>query len=300
MDKITAMRVFSQVANNGSFSKTAEQLEMSRAMVTRCISVLEDWLNTRLFQRTTRKVTLTAAGEQFLLRCQQILTLTDEVEAESATLNSELRGQLRLTCSASFGYARMAGAIADFLALHPKLKIDMNVGDTIVNLIEARVDLAIRISNNPDPMLIARRLGSCASVLVASPAYLAQFGQPLSPEALVKHQCLSHSIAGRQLWQFQRDGETIKVEIDACFTANDATVLLCAALAGGGMTLQPSYLVQDYLAAGQLVALLPEWSLPELEINALYSSRRHMPVALRAFLDFLVERFASKHMVKSR
>lgn len=294
MDKLTALRVFSQVAATGSFSATAEQLALSRAMVTRCIGELEDWLNTRLLQRTTRKVSLTAAGEQFLPRCLQILALTDEVLAETANLGSELRGQLRLTCSASFGYAQMASAIADFLALHPKLQIEMNVGDTLVNLLEARVDLAIRISNNPDPMLIARRLGSCASVLLASPAYLQQFGKPASPEALVQHRCLSHSVTGKQLWQFTRQHETTKVELNPHFTSNDATVLLHAALAGGGISMQPTYLAQPYLATGQLEEILPEWSLPDLAINALYPSRRHMPIALRSFLDFLVQRFSKQ------
>jgi len=291
MDKLTSMRVFSQVAASGSFSATADQMEMSRAMVTRCISELEEWLNTRLLQRTTRKVTLTDAGEQFLRRCQQILTLTDEVVEATANLNSELRGQLRLTCSASFGYAQMASAIADFLALHPKLKIDMNVSDTSINLVDARVDLAIRISNNPDPMLIARRLGNCASVLVASPTYLEQFGTPESPESLVRHRCMTHSIAGKYLWQFTRASESLKVEIKTHFATNEATVLLHAALAGGGITMQPTYLANDYIAAGKLTAILPEWSLPELAINALYPSRRHMPAALREFLDFLVKRF---------
>lgn len=292
MDKLTALRVFSQVAATGSFSATADQLDLSRAMVTRCISELEDWLNTRLLQRTTRKVSLTAAGEQFLPRCQQILALTDEVLAETANLGSELRGQLRLTCSASFGYAQMASAIADFLAMHPKLQIEMNVADSLVNLLEARVDLAIRISNNPDPMLIARRLGSCASVLLASPAYLQQFGRPATPEALLQHRCISHSVTGKQLWQFTRQQQTTKVELTAQFSSNDATVLLHAALAGGGISMQPTYLVQPYLATGQLEVILPEWSLPELAINALYPSRRHMPIALRCFLDFLVQRFS--------
>ncbi|MDO8335532.1 MAG: LysR family transcriptional regulator [Candidatus Saccharibacteria bacterium] len=291
MDKLTAMRVFTQVATSGSFSATADQLELSRAMVTRYISELEDWLNARLLQRTTRKVTLTDAGEQFLRRCQQILELTDEVVEETANHNSELRGQLRLTCGASFGYAQMASAIADFLALHPKLKIDMNVSDTSINLVDARVDLAIRISNNPDPMLIARRLASCASVLVASPAYLKQYGTPELPDSLVHHRCMTHTIAGKYLWQFTRAGETVKVEIKSHFSANEATILLHAALAGSGISLQPTYMASDYIAAGKLVAVLPEWSVPELAINALYPSRRHLPAALRAFLDFLVKRF---------
>ncbi|HEX7762177.1 MAG TPA: LysR family transcriptional regulator [Cellvibrio sp.] len=157
-----------QVARIGQ-GGTKEQVSLSRAMVTRYISELEGWLNQRLLQRTTRKVTLTEAGEHFLVRCEQILALTEETLDAAATLGSELRGSLRLTCSASFAYAQMAAAIADFQALHPKVDIDMNVSDVSINLIEARIDVAIRISNNPDPLLIARKLADCASVLVASP-----------------------------------------------------------------------------------------------------------------------------------
>lgn len=291
MDKLTSMRVFSQVAASGSFSATANQMDMSRAMVTRSISELEEWLNTRLLQRTTRKVTLTNAGEQFLQRCQHILALADEALAETANLSSELRGQLRLTCSASFGYAQMAAAVADFLALHPRLSIDMNVSDVSINLVDARVDLAIRISNNPDPMLIARNLGSCASVLVASPQYLQQFGTPESPESLVHHRCMTHSIAGKYLWQFTRAAETTKIEINSHFSTNDASILLHAAIAGSGITMQPTYLANEFIRAGKLIALLPDWQAPSLAINALYPSRRHMPAALRALLDFLVKRF---------
>ncbi len=291
MDKLIAMRVFSQIALNGSFSATAEQMALSRAMVTRYINALEDWLNTRLLQRTTRKVTLTDAGEQFLKRCHEILDLTELAVEETTALNQELKGQLRITCSGSFAYAQMATAITEFLLLHPKLKIDLSVSDTSVNLIDARMDLAIRISNNPDPMLIARRLASCASVLVASPRYLSQWGTPAQPDTLVHHRCLTHSIAGKYLWQFNRADENVKVEIQSHFSSNDATTLLQATLAGSGISLQPTYLANQYIEQGQLKTLLSDWSVPELSINALYPSRRHLPAALRALLDFLVIRF---------
>ena len=291
MDKLTAMRVFTQIAANGSFSSTADQLNLSRAMVTRCISDLEDWLNIRLLQRTTRKVTLTAAGETFLERCQQILALTDEVVEENLNSHQELRGQLRITCSASFGYAQMVSAIHDFLTLHDKLKIDLNVSDTSINLVDARIDLAIRISNNPDPLLIARRLANCASVLVASPEYLTRYGFPTSPHDLVHHRCLSHTIVSKYLWQFTRENETVKVEIHSHFSSNDTSVLLHASLVGGGISLLPTYLVNHYIETGKLVNVLPEWSVPELAINALYPSRRYLPIAVRAFLDFLVKRY---------
>jgi DNA-binding transcriptional LysR family regulator len=159
--------------------------------------------------------------------------------------------------------------------------------------LESQIDLAIRISNNPDPGLISRRLGSCKSVLLASPSYLDSTGRPQSPEALTQHQCLSHSTTGKQLWQFNRGQELVKVEIDSNLTCNDASVLLHAALAGAGLTIQPTYLVQDYINSGKLEVVLPQWQVPELAIQALYPSRKHLPLPLRAFLDFLATHFAT-------
>lgn len=295
MDRLTAMRVFVEVATSGSFSATADRLEMSRAMVTRYVGEMEQWLQARLLQRTTRSVTLTDAGEQALRRCQQMLALAEDIEEETAstaTAEGELRGQLRLTCSVSFAYAQLGAAITDFLALHPLLKIDLDASEGALNLVERRIDLAIRISSGPDPMLIARPLARCDSVLVASPAYLARHGVPLQPVDLEHHRCLSYANFGKSVWELSRDERTERVAVSSHFSANEATTLLRAALAGGGVALQPTYLANPHIARGELQALLPGWELPVMAINALYTSRRHQSPAVRALLDFLVERFA--------
>jgi DNA-binding transcriptional LysR family regulator len=292
MDRLTAMRVFTEVATSGSFSATAERLEMSRAMVTRYVGEMEQWLRARLLQRTTRSVTLTDAGEQALRRCQQMLALVEDIEEETtATSEGELRGQLRLTCSVSFAYAQLGAAIADFLALHPQLKIDLDASEGSLNLVERRIDLAIRISSGPDPMLIARPLARCDSVLVASPAYLAKHGMPHLPADLERHRCLSYANFGKSLWELSQGGRTERVAVSGHFSANEATTLLRAALAGAGIALQPTYLANPHIASGELQALLPGWELPVMAINALYTSRRHQSPAVRALLDFLVERF---------
>ncbi|MFN9476112.1 LysR family transcriptional regulator [Acidovorax sp.] len=292
MDRLTAMRVFVEVATSGSFSATAERLEMSRAMVTRYVGEMEQWLQARLLQRTTRSVTLTDAGEQALRRCQQMLALVEDIEEETtATSEGELRGQLRLTCSVSFAYAQLGTAIADFLALHPQLKIDLDASEGSLNLVEKRIDLAIRISSGPDPMLIARPLARCDSVLVASPAYLARHGVPALPAELERHRCLSYANFGKSVWELSQNGRTERVAVSGHFSANEATTLLRAALAGGGIALQPTYLANPHIASGELRALLPGWELPVMAINALYTSRRHQSPAVRALLDFLVERF---------
>lgn len=291
MDRLTAMRVFCEVALSGSFTATADKLEMSRAMVTRHVAEMEDWLQARLLQRTTRRVTLTDAGEQALRRSQQMLELAAAVEEETAASADTLRGQLRLTCSMSFAHAHLAAAVADFMALHPQLKIDLNVGDTALDLVEARIDLAIRISRDPAPLLIARPLAACDSVLVAAPAYVAVHGLPEQPAALAAHRCLSHTHFGKSTWTLSRGEQAIDVGVTSHCTANESTVLLHAALAGGGIALLPTYLANAAIARGELQTVLPEWRLPAMTIYALYASRRHLSPAVRALLDYFVERF---------
>ena len=293
MDRLTAMQVFVEVAQSGSFSATADKLDMSRAMVTRYVGELEQWLGARLLQRTTRSVTLTDAGESCLRRSQQMLALVENVEEETSRHGSALRGQLRITCSMSFAYAQLAAVVVDFLTQHPQLKIDLNASEGALNLVEARIDLAIRISAEPDPALIGRMLAPCTSVLVASPAYLAQHGTPQLPADLAAHRCLSYANFGKSVWKLQRGEEVEEVRVGSHFSANEATALMCAALAGGGVAMQPTYLASPHLADGRLQAVLPDWALPDMAIYALYPSRKHLSPAVRALLDFLVARFAT-------
>ncbi|WP_371325235.1 LysR family transcriptional regulator [Dechloromonas sp. ZY10] len=292
MDRLQALAIFADIAASGSFTATASRLDLSRPMVTRAVGELEQWLGARLLQRTTRRVTLTDAGEQCLRRAQQMLALRSDLEEEISPADGELRGQLRLTAAMSFGHAHLAAALADFLALHPRLKIDLDVGDRALNLVEARIDLALRIAAEPDPALIGRPLAPIASRLVAAPTYLAATSVPQQPGELPPHRCLGHSHFGRQQWTLSRAGETCRVDVACRFTANEATVLHRAALAGGGIALLPTYLVAADLASGALVAVLPEWELPPLTLYALYASRRHQSPALRQLLDYLVLRFA--------
>ncbi|MES2581733.1 MAG: LysR family transcriptional regulator [Pseudomonadota bacterium] len=293
MDRLTAMQVFAEVATSGSFTATADKLDMSRAMVTRYVAELEQWLGARLLQRTTRSVTLTDAGETCLRRSQQMLSLMENVEEETSASSTggALRGQLRLTCSTSFVYAHLAAVLSDFLALHPQLKIDLNVSEGALNLVDTRIDLAIRISAEPDPMLIARPLAQCDSLLVASPEYLTSHGTPKLPQDLAQHRCLSHANFGKSVWHLTRGEESAQVSVASHFSANEATALLKAAMAGGGIAMLPTYLVNPCVAAGALRVVLPKWKVPALTIYALYPSRRNLSPAVRALLDYLVGRF---------
>lgn len=290
MDRLTAMQVFAEVAQLGSFTAAGDKLDMSRPMVTRYVDELEQWLGVRLLQRSTRKVTLTDAGLACLARCQQMLELAAEVRADASQRDGQVRGVLRVAASTSFGLAVLGGLMAEFSERHPQLRIDLQLGDRAVNLIEERIDLAIRITNEPDPGLVGRRLCDCRSLAVAAPAYLARHGVPGHPMDLENHRCLSYSNFGRSEWRFRQGEEEQRVRVSGAISANEASALLCAAAAGGGIALQPSYLAAPYVHRGELVALLPDWQPQLMGIHALYPSRRLLPLALRSLLDFLVER----------
>lgn len=294
MDKLTSINVFLAVADTGNFSAVADKMGLSRPMVTRHIAEMETWLNVRLFHRTTRHVTLTEAGKQAVTFCQKIANSVQEMQNELASQSGELRGTLRLAASVSFGSTHLTAAINRFLAQHPKLHIQLDLSEKSVNLVEDRIDLALRICKTPDELKIARKLAPCRSVLVASPRYFAERDIPRTPQDLTAHACLSHSHLNQSEWIFYgNDGEQ-RYTFQNRFSSNDAVALLSAALAGSGIAMLPRYLTNDYVESGALQEVLTEWQLPELSIYAMYSSRQNQPIAVRKLLDFLIEAFAEQ------
>lgn len=294
MDRLNAMRVFVTVVDLGSQSAAADQLQLSRPVVSRYLAALEDWVGARLMQRTTRKLSLTAAGQQTLPRCRQLLELAGELETAVRQPDDAPRGELRISVSTSFAQAQLVAAIADYVQRYPGVKVDLQVLDRTVNLVDERIDLAIRTSNDLDPNLIARRLTVCRSVVCASPAYLSQHGTPQRVEDLSRHNCLTHAYFGHDLWQFDVQGQQIAVPVAGNITANEAMTLQTATLANAGIAMLPSYLAAAALRSGELVRVLPEAQPQALSLNAVYTSRKHMPATLRSMLDFLSQRFQAE------
>ena len=291
MDRLIAMRVFVTVVDLGSQSAAADHLDLSRPVVSRYLAELEQWMGARLMHRTTRKLSLTAAGYETLPRCRQLLELSDEMQAAVSAPSDAPRGLLRISVSTSFGQSQLAAAVTDYVRQYPDVTIDLQMLDRTVNLVDERIDLAIRTSNDLDSSLIARKLTVCRSVLCASPAYLREHPAPQEVEALSRHNCLSHSYYGKSLWHFTRNGEDVSVPVQGNITANEASTLLSAALAGAGITLLPSYQAATYVQRGELVRLLPEAEPRVMTIYAVYASRKQMPATLRSMLDFLASRF---------
>jgi DNA-binding transcriptional LysR family regulator len=285
------MRVFVTVVDLGSQSAAADHLDLSRPVVSRYLAELEDWVGARLMHRTTRKLSLTTAGSEILPRCRQMLELSTDMQAAVSEPDDAPRGSLRISVSTSFGQAQLADAMAAYVKRYPGVSIDMQMLDRTVNLVDERIDLAIRTSNDLDPNLIARRLTVCRSVICASPAYLREHPMPQRVEDLSLHNCLTHSYFGKSLWHFEQDGEPVSVPVQGNISANEASTLLRATMAGAGVVMLPSYLAGVHIHSGELIRLLPQAEPRQLNIYAVYASRKHMPAALRSMLDFLVLRF---------
>jgi DNA-binding transcriptional LysR family regulator len=293
MDRLNAMRVFVNVVDSGSLSAAAEKLDMSRPVVTRYVAELEQWTGARLLHRTTRRLSLTAAGEELLPRCRQVLELAGDMQAAVRHPAEAPSGQLRITCSTSFAQAQLADAVAGYVRRYPAVAVDLVLLDRAVNLVDERIDLAIRVAMEIDPNLIARRLTDCRSVVCASPAYLKEHGKPLRVEELAQRNCLTHSYFGRSLWNFTRkdSGEPVSVAVAGNVSTNDAASLMSLARAGAGIAMLPTYLTAELLQAGELVPLFADCEPQVVGMYAVYASRKHMPATLRTMLDFLAERF---------
>jgi len=299
MDRVTAAKVFIDVAQSRSFSRTADRLNMSRPMVTRYIEAMEDWLEIRLLHRTTRKISLTSAGESCLKDIELWLEQADNITA-LANSDNKFAGGIKITTSMSFGFSQLMPAIQNFMQLYPKVRIDIDLEDGAADLTEKSIDLAIRIASNPAPSLIGKPIAVCESVLVASPVYLNKMvekygkdsGGIYHPQDLKKHDCLGYKNFERHIWHLSQKDLFESINVDCRLTANEATVLLHAALNGGGISLQPTYLVNRYIKEGRLCHVLPEWKPKDLTIYALYSSRKYLPPTVRGLIDHLEQYFA--------
>lgn len=285
------MRVFVTVVDLGSQSAAADHLGLSRPVVSRYLAELEAWAGTRLMHRTTRKLSLTAAGSDTLPRCRHLLALADEMQASLNMSDETPRGTLRISVSTSFGQSQLATAVAEYLRRYPQVSIDLHMLDRTVNLVDERIDLAIRTSHDLAPGVIARTLTVCRSVLCASPAYLRKHPAPQHVDELRGHNCLSHAYYGKSLWHFTVDDQAASVPVSGNISTNEAGTLLSATLAGAGVSLLPTYLASSYVQRGELVRLLPQAEPLQMSIYAVYTSRKHMPATLRSLLDFLAERF---------
>src|SRR5450830_817710 len=225
MDRLTAMQVFVSVVDSGSQSAAALQLDMSRPVISRYLAELEEWVGARLLHRTTRRLSLTPAGNEILERCRQMLSSASDLQNAVSQPQQAPRGLLRITTTTSFG-PQLARAVTAYCKRYPGVAVDLMMLDRTVNLVEERIDLAIRMTTRLDPSLIARKLSVCRSTICASPDYLREHGTPKKVADLALHNCLTHSYVGKSLWEFDHKGKQSSVAVSGNISANEAMVLL--------------------------------------------------------------------------
>lgn len=296
MDRFEELQTFVRIVEAGSLSGAAERLELAKSAVSRRLADLEARLGVQLLNRTTRRLNLTEAGRQYYRRCQRILADLAEAEQAVSREHAGLSGLLRIAAPLSFGIQHLAPALDAFLEAHPQLRLDLDLNDRTVNLMEEGVDLAIRVGRLADSSLIARRLAPARMVVCASPQYLARHGEPRHPEELGAHVGLSYSnIPEGLLWQFSGpDGVPLNVRVPYRMRANNGDVLLRAAIDGLGILESPSFICHEAIARGELSLILADYPVREESVYAVYPAQRHLPQRVRALIDFLAERFGDE------
>ncbi|ABV38836.1 Carbonate dehydratase [Shewanella sediminis HAW-EB3] len=277
---------FVAVAEAESFTKAAKRLGISTAQVSRQVSALETRMATKLFHRTTRKVSVTEVGRIYYQHCRQVLDGLEEAERAITNLQSTPRGLLKITAPVTYGERTLAPLVNDFIAKYPELEVKVSLTNQKVDLIDEGYDLAIRLGQLEDSSMMAKRLGSRTQYVCASPGYVSTFGIPHSLSELEQHNCLLGTL---DYWRFQENGKTRNVRVKGNLSCNSGHALVDAAIKGIGIIQLPDYYVLPYLEDGQLIPLLEQNRQPDEGIWALYPHNRHLSPKVRMLLDYLSE-----------
>jgi DNA-binding transcriptional LysR family regulator len=293
MDRFTCIGLLVAAVDEGSLAAAARRFGLSAAMAGKYVSVLETELGVRLLQRTTRRLSLTDAGHAYYERCKGILEAFDDANREASASQSIARGVLRVAAPVTFGAMHLGPVVARYMEANPQVNVEVALSDRYVDLLDAGVDLAIRIGRLPDSDLVARRIAPCRMTICASPAYLQHHGKPRTPDDLRRAQRLafSEAVSAGDWTLIDTKGLAHVIDGPCRISANNMQMLLAAALAGAGVAYGPTFVFGEYLARGELLPLLPSYRAAELTIHAVYPSARHVPLKVRQFIEHLVHAF---------
>jgi DNA-binding transcriptional LysR family regulator len=298
MDRFSALEAFVKVAETQSFSEAVRRLRSSKSAVSRSVGALEAELGARLLNRTTRSLNLTEAGRAYFERVSRILADLDDADRALGQHQASPRGRLQVSAPMSFGFLHLAPALPEFLARFPEVDVALSLNDRFVDLVDDGFDLALRIGAMPDSSLMARRIAPIRRTLCASPDYFRRRGTPHAPEDLKAHECLrlrNSNVARTQEWRFvDPDGKLSLVSVSGRVSANNGDALRILALTGFGVANLPTFIVGADLRAGKLLSSLDRFIPQDLAMNAVYPHSRHLSPKVRAFVDFLVERFGKR------
>ncbi|MEI8704278.1 LysR family transcriptional regulator [Pseudoalteromonas sp. B62] len=286
MDKLTTMKTFLAVVQEGSFSKAADKLDISPQLVSKYISALEDNLHTRLLHRTTRKVSVTEAGNQYYQRCQQVLVDIEDMENSLNNLSENVSGVLSISAPMSFGTKHLAGLLVDFQKQYPNLKLDLRLTDQYVDIVEQGIDIALRIGVLKNSTLIAKKIAPIRLSVFASPDYLERHGMPQTLLDLQSHNYLRYSLSEPTKRLFGVNELKSELKLESNFVANNGDLLLNTAIAGGGIAMQPTFIAGEALAQGKVVRILQDYEPDPMGLYMVYANRQFLPSKVRAFVDF--------------
>ncbi|WP_220807673.1 LysR family transcriptional regulator [Noviherbaspirillum aridicola] len=293
MDHFKQISTFVEVAARGSLSAAARAEGIAPAMIGRRLDALEERLGVKLLQRSTRKIALTDEGLSFLEDCQRILAELEDAESAVSERSAKASGHLLISAPAGFGRQHVAPLIPSFLAQHRDVSVTLNLNDRVVDLIGEGVDVAIRIAALSDSSLIGVKLADNKRVVVAAPSYLRRRGVPRSLDDLAGHNCLAISSEGSQRgWTFRQNGKNVTLKVGGNMVCNDGAVLHEWALAGEGLAWRSMWEVGSAIESGALVTVLDEFAAPGNDIYAVFAQRRHLPLRIRVFVDFLRHAYA--------
>ena len=288
MAELLALQTFVRIADGGSLSAAARATGRSLPAISRSLVQLETELGVRLLHRTTRRIHLTDAGAQYLERCRRILADLDEANASVSDSVRALAGPITLTAPIQFGHKHVAPVVAEFLAAHPGVSVDLALTDRFANMVEEGIDLAVRIGTLEDSTLVAKHLGSVRRVACASPAYLKRRGTPRTPKDLANHTCLLFSgLSPTPQWEFHDAGKALQIRVQGIFASNHGPSVIEAARGGLGIIVALSYQVQELVAAGELRVVLQRFEPAAIPVNAVLPSGRLQPARVRALAGLL-------------
>jgi DNA-binding transcriptional LysR family regulator len=288
MDRFQDIETFIKVVETGGFTNAASELGLSKSVVSRRINDLENRLGARLLNRTTRRLSPTEVGQAFYERCKRILADIQEAEAAVTNLQTAPRGTLRVSAPTSLGRIHLAPILGEFMRTYPDISLDVSLNDRFVDLVDEGFDLAIRVGHLRDSSLIATRLASARRIAIASPAYLAEHGEPQTLSDLSAHECMVYTATeGGDLWRLNGTDGPRTIRISGRVHTNDGEVMCRLAMAGHGIAVVPTFVCDELLRSGQLQVILSKVLEDEVGIYAVYPHSRHLSPKVRALVDFL-------------
>jgi DNA-binding transcriptional LysR family regulator len=292
-DRLNGMRVFAQVVESRSFVAAADKLGMSKSLVSRHVSALEDALAVKLLNRSTRRLSLTEAGAVFYEHCARIVQEAELAEQHLSETQADPAGLVKVSATPAFAVRHVLPALTDFYKEFPKIRVQLSCSNRLLELGEAGFDLGIRVSFNPESSMVARKLAANSSVVCATPDYLKMHGTPRMVEDLSKHECVLFSPLTRKgMWMFRRDNNKVSIPVSGSFETDDMDAVHAAVNAGMGIGILPTYMVSDALRQGRLVPVLRKYQVvPESAIYLVYLPNRTISSRLRILIDYLIERF---------